>query len=216
VLGNAERRPPSNTSNKQKPQQGSQLLFLLRALSAIAKLSRYPSHHLHLAMARFKKTSARGFVRAVRLTSALRVQADKNHDGSETRHARTDIVGLLKECHRLSLAISINESAAKPIDDQDAKLISYPKSILPWKHFAEVSDNFWEILTEECGFQDQKVSPSSWECDLSLEGSQHVKSVQDFHTFRHLTVHRFISRIWNELVVDENFWRGSYDCLPRS
>ena len=166
MLGNAEKSPPSNTSNKQKPQQGSQLFFLLRALSAIAKLSRYPSHHHHLPMARFEKPSARGFVCAVRLTSTLSVQADKNHDESETRHARTDIVGLVKECHRLSLAISINESAAKAIDDQDAKLIPYPKSILPWKHFAEVADSFWEILTEECELQGQKVFPSSWECDL--------------------------------------------------
>lgn len=159
-------------------------------------------------MARFKKTSARGFVRAVRLTSALRVQADKYE--SETRHARTDIVGLLKERHRLSLAISINEFAPKEIDDQDAKLIPYPKYILPWKHFPEVSNNFWEILSEECELLDQKAFPSSWECDWSLEGSQHVKSLQDIHTFRHLTVHRY----WNELVSDENFWRGSYDSLP--
>lgn len=121
---------------------------------------------------------------------------------------------LLKECHRLSLAISIDESAPKELDNQDTKLIPYSRKIHPWKHFPEVSDKLWEILTEECTLQDQKIFPSSWECDLSLEGIQHVKSPQDVHTFRHLTVHRFVNRIWKELVLDENFWRGSYDSLP--
>lgn len=122
-------------------------------------------------------------------------------DESETRYARTDILGLLKECHRLSLAIPVSEPAQKDPDDQDTKLISFPKHIQAWKHFTEVCNSFWEIMTDECERRDQKRFPSSWECDLSLEESQPVKNSQDVHTTRHLTAHRFVSRIWGGVDV---------------
>jgi hypothetical protein len=121
----------------------------------------------------------------------------------ENRALPSNIFGLLQECHRLSEAIKVEESASKEPISLARTRVPHPNEIRIWRGFSDVGDLAWKRLFEDGSIQCKYTFPSAADCDIALEGMESVSSAKGVYVFRHMTVHRYMHLIWRKVVTDE-------------